>query len=200
MPEFGINSGDAGNRRGINFWVGKHQCMTYWSTICVNTGLAAKYSMQIPNIKLKVCKYVCLLKHNIRPISYGWILACIFWRVWDTTVFGVYPFCICAWSIGCKILCANRQHGAQTSSITVVYKFKMLKLDQFLVCFQNFGQGAFFRAGKMFIHVHSAYMHTSVSWKSCGRTPKNAYTTGKTVLDVTSSSQNSRISCLCSIV
>ena len=92
------------------------------------------------------------------------------------------------------------QAAAAAQSLLCVHKFKMLKLDQFLVCFQNFGQGAFFRVVQMFIHFHSAYMHTSVSCKSCGRTPKNAYTTDKTVLDVTSSSQNSRISCLSSIV
>ena len=50
MPQFGINSGDAGNRRGIDFHVHRHQHMGCFPTLYSNIGLAAKFGAQIPNI------------------------------------------------------------------------------------------------------------------------------------------------------
>ena len=93
MPQFGINSGDAENWRGIDFRVDKHQRM-----ICchiaynnITSILAAKYGMHISKIARKTYEYVRALKHNIRLISHARILTCHFFLVYATAIFVVYP-------------------------------------------------------------------------------------------------------------
>ena len=71
MPEYDINSGAAGNRRGINFSVHKHQRMTYFPIVYNNIGLAAKYCVQIIKIALTTSIYVCELNHNIPLIMHA---------------------------------------------------------------------------------------------------------------------------------
>ena len=78
---FGINSGDGENWRGIDFCVHKHQRMVCCHILYINIILAAKYGVQIPKIAPKPCTYMCVLKHNIHLIWYGWILEWHFFLV-----------------------------------------------------------------------------------------------------------------------
>ena len=59
MPQFGIDPGDAGNRRGIGlFWL-KRPRMICQRMLQYVTRLAAKNCTQIPQISLKLCIYLC---------------------------------------------------------------------------------------------------------------------------------------------
>ena len=91
MPQFGINPGDAGNLRGINFCVSKHHGMSYHRIAHTNIEPAAKYCMQTAHIELKLCKYVCTTKHNIGLISHAQIHAWHFFLDDDTGIFVCYP-------------------------------------------------------------------------------------------------------------
>ena len=91
MPQFHINSEDAGNRRDINFCVRKHHGMSYYPIVHKNIEPAAKYCMQIVHIDLKLCKYVCTPKHNIGLISHAQIHACHFFLDDATGIFVCYP-------------------------------------------------------------------------------------------------------------
>ena len=91
MPQFGINSGDAENWRGIDFCVDKHQRMICCHITYNNIILAAKSGMHISKIARKTYEYVCALKHNIRLISHARILTCHFFWVYTTAIFVVYP-------------------------------------------------------------------------------------------------------------
>ena len=61
MPQFGINPGDAGNRRGIDFCVHKHQRVRCLHILYNKGRPAAKSVDYIPKIALKTSTYVCVL-------------------------------------------------------------------------------------------------------------------------------------------
>ena len=71
MTEFGIDPGDAGNRRGIDFCVHKHQRVRYLHILYNKGRPAAKSGDYIPKITLKTSTYVCVLQHNIHLILHG---------------------------------------------------------------------------------------------------------------------------------
>ena len=71
MTKFDINSGDAENRRGIDFFVIAHQHMSLCPIANDNIGLAAKYGTQIPQITELACRYVCALNRNIGLIPHA---------------------------------------------------------------------------------------------------------------------------------
>ena len=71
MTEFGIDPGDAGNRRGIDFCVHKHQRVRYLHILYNKDRPAAKSGDYIPKITLKTSTYVCVLQHNIHLILHG---------------------------------------------------------------------------------------------------------------------------------
>ena len=91
MPQFGINSGDVENLRGIDFCVYKHQHMGCCHIAYDNIILAAKSGMHISKIARRTYEYVCALKHNIRVISHARILTCHFFLVYATAIFVAYP-------------------------------------------------------------------------------------------------------------
>ena len=90
MPEFGINPGDAGNRRGINFFVCKHQDMSYHRIVHKTIEPATKYCMQTAHIDLKLCEYVCTPKRNIGLISHVQIHA---WHFFLDDATGIFVCC-----------------------------------------------------------------------------------------------------------
>ena len=92
MPEFGINSGDAGNRRGIDFCVHKHQRVKCLHIIYNKGRPAAKSGEYIPKIALKTSTYVCVQQHNIHLILYGGILMRQFFSGCVTVIFVWHAF------------------------------------------------------------------------------------------------------------
>ena len=64
MPQFGIDSGDDENRRGIDLFVITHQ-----RVMC--TRLTAKYGEEIPKVTPRTHIYVCVLNSNIGQISHS---------------------------------------------------------------------------------------------------------------------------------
>ncbi len=71
MPKFGIRSGDAENRRGIDFFVIAHQHMLLRPIVNDNIRLAAKYGTKIPQIAELACRYVCALRRNVGLILHA---------------------------------------------------------------------------------------------------------------------------------
>ena len=200
MPQFGINPGDAGNRRGIDFHADKHHHMICFHTQHNYIILAAKYGAQIPWIALKPCEYVCMIKPNICLISHVWIFAWHFFCVYIVAIFVAYPFCMHIVLTGCKILCANKLYNAQTSPNHGCSQMQNAKIGLSWSCFEKFGQGALLKLRKMLLHIPITSNLNNMDAKSCRQTLKNACVASQTVFTVKCRPQNSKFSCVCSSV
>ena len=181
MPEFGINSGDAGNRRGIDFCVHKHQRVRCLHILYNKGRPAAKSGEYIPKIALKTSTYMCVLQHNICLIWPVWILVHHFFSGWVIHVFVFNPFISYIVATACKFLCANEQHIAQTSHNHSCTHMQIAKTGSFCACFEKFGQKLLLRLGKMLLQICIISNLNIMSAKFDAQTPKTSFGTSKSV-------------------
>ena len=137
MPQFGIDPGDAGNRRGIDLFRHIHPRMICQPIVKHIIRLAAKNCAQIPQISLKLCIYVCAWQHNIPRILHAWILTWYFFSGWATAVFLCFSSVWMLSLSACKILYAKCIYIIETSQIIIVRKCKSLKSLKFRPTFKS---------------------------------------------------------------